>query len=1149
MGDSHDCEVIRIDVPGLHYFRKKMNTRTENKYYSHVFYTEPLSEERLRREWMDITSYIAVRFQSEEETLIERSNYYLFFYTIEKVDHTLRDEIEGDDFCARKYVMEERYYGQDGAVCDINDKLFAFSGGTGIAAADQAVHVNQLAICNFRGYEGKRYFRFMSEINGRNEETASFVLVYAKNGVGKTSIFDAVEYLLKGTVDRLDTLEKNNKKSGSPALTLHNLKHPHDESYISATLSDEKVLVRAVAKNERSIPPRRGADFINGSNSNWKEIILPHDRIEGFITANKPEEYYDEWIKNSDLQEASDAFLEKNREIKETEKTLGELDDQFGKLWEKFKELGVSRSHVEEIIRLIEHFDELKKTNMFPEGDDLILSADGGIDSYIALVNAARANRRLVETVLKDSVVPEKTRLSDIVTHGRDYYEDRHLAYHNIEVRIQELQKQAEDRKKYDQVITALSSLSKEKSECEAEIKNVLDVLEQGGETFIRDMDAEIVERIRLDAELQSDYEKKTQELQCLKQQCSRINGLLEADNQLLNDVNRYNSARESAEQYVTYRELLAALQSNVSNLDSELGGLNDYVRHHQKNERELEMIVFPEKLYDLEMQTILECGELIGRDFLSDLVDLANEYAGIKAVIVSLEQQIRINANNEDELGKIIALAGSYVASHPDLCDCPVCGKHFRTNKKLYMAIENANTKQSELLTKSLMDSRDAAEELEKRYQGEVSVVRKELLMRKRQYDEEIRDAFKSISLKQKEKEDLTRKCGETNTRLEQLRVSLRQYDGFEENPVDAVENWYSIRRNQQKFRETQAREAAELYQASESEIKRIGEMQKMAREELQGMMSNDRLQRSIRYVSSKEHDWSAEKSLAELQDRLSAIEEKKDGYHDEIRKLDNVKESDIDFFVRQIKVSREEAEALLADESIYRKYGSNWFLLQEEIDALSKREEVLRKEVDILERILEEEDARHYFDEYRETEKKMDALEKTIQAERIKLKNVREETNRLREQLEDDLKKHFNQTVMSTIYSKLDPHRLMKQVQYTIDFSKDGKPLLYISVSDGANEIRPEWYFSTAQLNTLVFSSFFSRALDSALPLKTIFIDDPIAHFDDMNILGFADLMRCLIMETPFQFIMSTHDRKIFNIMKRKLPSEYYRTQFIEL
>ena len=1147
MGVSDDCEVMQIEMPGLHYFRKKMNTKADN-YYSHVFFTEPLSEESLRQKWMDITSYVAVRFQSEMEALIERSNYYLFFYTSSKVDDTLRDEIEGDEFCARKFVMEECYSGQDGAVCDINYKLFVFSKGVSTDKVDQPVHVKELTINNFRGYEKKRTFQFTSGSDEYYKETAPFVLIYAKNGVGKTSIFDAVEYLLKGEIDRLGILKSNNKKSGSPEVILHNLKHRYSESYISAVLSGEKKLERAVQKNDRSCQPRLGADFINAPNRNWKEIILPHDSIEGFITANKPEELYKEWIKNSDLQEASNAFLEKNSKIKNKEKTLEELDKQSDILRKKLEELSSSRSHVEEIIRLIGQFNELKNSSLFPVGDDLILSTDGGIESYTALVNSVRFYCRFVEKELKESIIPEKEKLSDIVLHGQNYYKVRHWAYHNAEERTKELQKQFEDRKKYDQIIAALTSLSKEKLECEAEIKNVRDVLQQGGETSIRFMDAKIGELCRLEAKLKSDYEKKRQETQSLREKYSKIKSLIEADHQLINDVNRYNAARESAEQYVSFKKLLTALRSNISKFDSDIKDLNENVRHHQKNVRAVEMIAFPEKLTDLEMETILDCGELIGRDYLSVLVDLANEYAKVKAVIDSLEQQIQINAINQDEIGKIIALAGSYVASHPDLCDCPVCGKHFQTNKQLYTAIENADKKQSELLTKRLMDSRNVEAELEKKYQGEIAVVRKELLTRQRQYREEINNVLKSISDKEKEKDSLIKKLVETKKTLEQLSVSLQQYEHFEENPVDAVENWYSIRRNEIKFREKQAREEEKLCEAAELEVKKICDKQKQVREELNMMMNNHRLQLSIHYVNSKEYDWSAEKSLAELGNHFSAIVEKQNDYNDEISKLEKVKELDMDYFKQQIKVSREEVDALFADESIYRKYGSNW-LLQGEIDALSKREEVFRKEIDILERILEEDSARNYFADYRDTVEKIDTLAEKVQNENSILNNLREEANSLKDQLEADLRDRFNQTVMSEIYSKLDPHRMMKKVQYTIGFSKEVKPLLYISVSDGTNELRPEWFFSTAQLNTLVFSSFFSRALDSTLPLKTIFIDDPIAHFDDMNILGFADLMRCLIMETQFQFIMSTHDRKIFNIMKRKLPPEYYRTKFIEL
>ena len=59
-----------------------------------------------------------------------------------------------------------------------------------------------------------------------------------------------------------------------------------------------------------------------------------------------------------------------------------------------------------------------------------------------------------------------------------------------------------------------------------------------------------------------------------------------------------------------------------------------------------------------------------------------------------------------------------------------------------------------------------------------------------------------------------------------------------------------------------------------------------------------------------------------------------------------------------------------------------------------------------------------------------------------------------------------------------------------------------------------RPETYFSTAQLNTVAFSSFFGRALSANnLPVKAICIDDPIGHFDDMNIWEFTDMIRCIL------------------------------------
>ena len=63
----------------------------------------------------------------------------------------------------------------------------------------------------------------------------------------------------------------------------------------------------------------------------------------------------------------------------------------------------------------------------------------------------------------------------------------------------------------------------------------------------------------------------------------------------------------------------------------------------------------------------------------------------------------------------------------------------------------------------------------------------------------------------------------------------------------------------------------------------------------------------------------------------------------------------------------------------------------------------------------------------------------------------------------------------------------------------------------------------------------------------IKTIFIDDPIGHFDDLNVLSFIDVIRTIISETDWQIIISTHEENFYEIMKVKLNPQYYNSKFL--
>ncbi len=104
-------------------------------------------------------------------------------------------------------------------------------------------------------------------------------------------------------------------------------------------------------------------------------------------------------------------------------------------------------------------------------------------------------------------------------------------------------------------------------------------------------------------------------------------------------------------------------------------------------------------------------------------------------------------------------------------------------------------------------------------------------------------------------------------------------------------------------------------------------------------------------------------------------------------------------------------------------------------------------------------------------------------------------------------------------------------------------------MKVSNSKNEdIMPELFFSSAQLNTVALSVFLGGALSASNPkVNTIFIDDPIGHFDDLNVLSFIDVLRTIISETDWQIIISTHEESFYEIMKVKLNPKYYNSKFL--
>lgn len=154
----------------------------------------------------------------------------------------------------------------------------------------------------------------------------------------------------------------------------------------------------------------------------------------------------------------------------------------------------------------------------------------------------------------------------------------------------------------------------------------------------------------------------------------------------------------------------------------------------------------------------------------------------------------------------------------------------------------------------------------------------------------------------------------------------------------------------------------------------------------------------------------------------------------------------------------------------------------------------------------------------------------------------------------LSEYIKSFFYTDLINSIYKKIDPHPHFKEVIFEPDFSILDRPCLNILIKDEKDQtISPIIYFSSAQLNILSLSVFLSRAINAkdnyGNALKLILIDDPIQAMDSINILSTIDLLRSISLRFDKQIIISTHDENFYRLLQKKVPTHFFNSKFFRL
>ncbi len=178
-------------------------------------------------------------------------------------------------------------------------------------------------------------------------------------------------------------------------------------------------------------------------------------------------------------------------------------------------------------------------------------------------------------------------------------------------------------------------------------------------------------------------------------------------------------------------------------------------------------------------------------------------------------------------------------------------------------------------------------------------------------------------------------------------------------------------------------------------------------------------------------------------------------------------------------------------------------------------------------------------------ETEIITNSIEK-FRVEKDKWTNCRDKLRKINKELalmsHMGLEKSIKQygPLINEIYKKFIRHEYFNEVHFESVMSPQRKNRnLYIFLKNysGKTNYTPSSYLSEAQLNILALSIFLTRVIYQNISIfQTILIDDPIQQMDEMNTMSFIDIILGL-SQTGKQIIITTCDYDFFELFSQKM------------
>ncbi|HEC63851.1 MAG TPA: hypothetical protein ENI23_00995 [bacterium] len=985
------------------------------------------------------------------------------------------------------------------------------------------IWLKYLEIENFRAYRGRHEF----------DLDASVVILFGPNGFGKTSLFDAIDFVCTGGVYRFD--EKYGRKN--PSRLIDVLKHidsPSNTSFVRAITkidSGEKSFERHL--ENRTEAKIDGAEKCNRTTTLmtitglWQRPLdvrvdnLVHLFRATHIFSQEYQSLTSEFKKDSILSESIVtrmlAFQDYVEAINKTQRVSYELKRKIDDIEKEFKlikdHLKTKQTDIKQLNQSIKSF---KNLNVVMEIGKEIVNKISQISGIIVELPTRPDNdqiRQWRSLIIKQlSHVKQNLELIDeLESNFPLILQDRIQLKEVTSILKQKKEKLGGIDNDYEKLTHKLAKSEEVLQLMIAEQRKLTNI--KNNYKWLIEVRTEYEELKKQRAQKNKDYQKVKDNLEKLALKLefkgATIKTLERDTSDIESNIRKIKSIQEELTQFDKYANDWIETTSRLRNLEVSL----------RKSEQEREELIEESKTFHDNLETITEYKQ----ELVHNLTKLESSRSELQSLLGALETYIGDNI-------------------------CPACGTAHQSREVLLERLNIQRGHEPETIQK-MRKLIEHTENQEYKLSKECS----ELESKIKRFDKEIANLQKEIAyLNKKENtykqkansldisatyinilDELHTKQRELNETLSAKNRQLSEKKGeltIEQNEISTLTKQRDIlERNLSnvEMRLTQLRDRTDII-LNEANTKQIS--LELNNSKIENDL--DKIDRSLSdlYKPIEIH----QTKYQTQQKRVTTLKTKKNALQNEIQKSKNKK----DEFKKRIRQT----------ENLIKKLGLDTEIDFKEISSFNQR---LKEQLQVTESL---------HSEIIDFELLIDEVEISATIARLKT-----EVANINKQI-SDIRKNQKQFEKWLIYfSKIGKE--LRSLQDTIirEYTKNYGPLasqiqrklrsvygfggmvlhpekggIAVEVERAGHKLfRPTDYFSESQIQIVMLSLFFSLTMSQTWSaFAPILLDDPVEHFDDLNAYSLLDLIESFALQygKERQIIISTCDEHLYKLMRQK-------------